>query len=76
MWPDRVVVAAPGLDQHPGFSKAVEDLTVEQLVAKRPIKAFVVAVFLWRARRDVERLHADLGEPCLHSGGDKFGTIA
>ena len=27
----------PGLDQHFGFDEAVEDLAIEQFVAKRPV---------------------------------------
>jgi len=41
---DRVVVPSPGFDQHLGFGEAVEDLTVEKLVAQRPVEALVVAV--------------------------------
>ena len=29
----------PGFDQHLGFSQAIEDLTIEQFVAKRPVEA-------------------------------------
>ena len=44
MWSDRIVVAAPSLDQHLGLGEAIEDLAVQQLVAKRPVEALVVAV--------------------------------
>ena len=70
MRPDGVVVTAPCLDQHPGLREAVEDLAIEQFVAKRPVEALVIAVLPWRARGDVERLHADLPEPGLDGGGD------
>ena len=36
-------MSPPGLDQHLGLSEAVEDLAVEEFVAKRPIKALIVA---------------------------------
>ena len=65
----------PGLDEHRGLSEAVEDLAIEQFVAKRPIEALVVTILPWRTRRDVERLHADLGEPFLDRRGNKFRTI-
>jgi hypothetical protein len=28
----------PGFDQHPGLGEAVEDFTIEQFVAQRPLK--------------------------------------
>jgi hypothetical protein len=67
---DSVVMTAPRLDQHPGLGEAVEDFAVEQFVAKRAVEALVVSVFPWRARRDVERLYADLAEPFLDCGSD------
>ena len=42
---DGVVMPPPGFDQHLGLGEAVEDLAIEQFVAKRPVEAFVVAVF-------------------------------
>ena len=65
----------PGFDQHPGLGEAVEDFTIEQFVAQRPIEAFIIAILPWRSRRDVERLHADLPQPLLDGIGDKFGAI-
>ena len=76
MRPDGVVVTAPRLDQHPGLREAVEDLAIEQFVAKRPVEAFVIAVLPWLARGDVERLHADLAEPGLDGGGDELAAVA
>jgi hypothetical protein len=72
---DGVVVPSLGLYQHFGLSEAIEDLAVEQFVAKRPVEALVIAILPRRAGRDVERLHADLGEPSLHGSGDKLGAI-
>lgn len=39
-----VEVLSPGLDQHLGFTKAGEDLQVEQLVSELAAEAFAVAV--------------------------------
>ena len=44
MGTDGVVVPPPGFDQHPRFGERVEDLAIEQLVAKRPVEALVVAI--------------------------------
>src|SRR3546814_6481896 len=71
---DRVVMPPPGFDQHLGLGEAVEDLAIEQFVAKRPVEAFVVAVLPWRRRGDVERLHADLRQPLLDCRRDKFAA--
>src|SRR3546814_6911950 len=55
---DRVVVPTPGFDQHLCFGKGVENLAVEQFVAKRPIEAFVVAVLPVRRDRKSTRLNS------------------
>ena len=47
MWPDGVVMSPPGFDQHFGLGEAIEDLTIEQFVAKRPIEAFIVPILPW-----------------------------
>ena len=52
---DGVVMPPPGLDQHLGLGETVEDLAVEQLIAKRPVEALVVAVLSRRTGRDVKR---------------------
>ena len=42
---DLVVVPPPAFDQHPRFGEGVEDLTIKQLVAKRPVEALVGSIF-------------------------------
>src|SRR3546814_10278555 len=63
LFPYTTLFRSPCLDQHPGLGKAVEDFAVEQLVPQGAVEALVIPVLPWRARRDVERLHADLPEP-------------
>ena len=53
MGPDRVVVASPALDNDLGLAQAVEDLAVEQLIAKAGVEAFDVAVLPRTASLDV-----------------------
>src|SRR3546814_14953331 len=53
---DRVVMPPPGFDQHLGLGEAVEDIAIEQFVAKRPVEAFGVDVLPWRRRGGVKRL--------------------
>ena len=41
---DGTVVPPPGFDEHARFGERVEDFAIEQLVAKRPVEALVVAI--------------------------------
>jgi len=75
MWPDRVVVAPPALDDDLGFSQRVEDLAVEQLVAQARVEAFDVTILPRAARCDVGGLCTDRGDPLLHGFGYKLRSI-
>ncbi len=44
--------APPGFDQYLCFGEAVEDLAVEQFIAKRPVEALVIAILPRRSRGD------------------------
>ena len=44
MWALRVVVPSPLLNDDPGFIEAVEDLSVQELVAEPGIEALAVSV--------------------------------
>ena len=44
MWADRVVVAAPLLDDDLGFAEGEEDLPVQEFVSEARIEALAVAV--------------------------------
>ena len=59
MWPDRVVVDAPLLDEHLCFSQRVEDFAVEQLIAQLAVEGFAVAVLPGAPRCDVHGLRAE-----------------
>jgi len=72
---DRVVMPPPSFDQHLGLGGRVEDLTIEQFVAQRPIEAFVVAILPRRCRGDVERLHTDIRQPFLDGRRVKLAAI-
>src|SRR6266480_3273454 len=54
MRPDRVVVASPALDDDLGLAQSVEDLAVEQLIAKASVEALDVAVLPRAAALDEE----------------------
>ena len=68
-------MSAPSFDQDLSLSQGVEDFSVQELVTHRAVEALAVAVLPWAARRDVERLHADLRQPFLHGIGDELGAV-
>jgi hypothetical protein len=74
--PLGVVVAPPGFDDDLGFGEAVEDLTVEQFVAKLRVEALAVAVLPRTSWFDEGGLRADRGNPLPHSLGDELRAVA
>ena len=44
MWPSRVVVDAPLLDDNLGFPEAVEDLAIQQFVPELAVEGLAVAI--------------------------------
>jgi len=73
--PDRVVVASPALDDDLGLAQSVEDLAVEQLIAKAGVEALDVAVLPRVASLDVSGLGADSCYPFLHGLGDELRSV-
>ena len=49
-----VVVVTPLRDHDPRFVEAVEDLAIEQFVAKRPVEALVVATWADRTQDSLD----------------------
>ena len=75
MRPDRVVVASPALDDDLGLAQSVEDLAVEQLIAKAGVEALDIAVLPRTASLDVSGLAADSCDPFLHGLGDELRSV-
>src|SRR3989440_1063320 len=75
MRPDRIVVASPALDDDLGLAQTVEDLAVEQLIAKAGVEALDVAVLPRTASLDVSGLGADSCDPFLHGLGDELRSV-
>ena len=73
MRPDGVVVPAPALDDGQGLLlEGLEDLPVEQFIAKPRVEAFDITILPWAPRSNV-------GGPCAHSHNpvaDVGGLIA
>ncbi len=65
-----IVVASPALDDDLGLAQSVEDLAVEQLIAKASVEALDVAVLPRAAALDVSGLGTDSRDPFLHGLGD------
>jgi hypothetical protein len=68
-------VLSPAFDDSFGLGEAVEDLAVEELVAKFGVEALAIAVLPRRAWLDEGRLRADRCDPLPHCFGDELGTI-
>ena len=75
MGPDRVVVASPALDDDLGLAQSVEDLAVEQLIAKAGVEALDVAVLPRATPLDVGGLGTDSCDPFPHGLGDELGSV-
>src|SRR5258708_11767119 len=72
---DCVVVASPTLDDDLGLAQSVENLAVEQLIAKAGIEALDVAVLPGAAPLDVGGLGTDSRDPVLHRLGDELRSV-
>src|SRR5258708_16372933 len=72
---DCVVVASPALDDDLGLAQSVENLAVEQLIAKAGIEALDVAVLPGAAPLDVSGLGTDGRDPVLHRLGDELWSV-
>ena len=70
-----VVVLPPLLDHDLCLVQAVEDFSVEQLVAQLPVERFAVAVLPGAAGGDVGSLGADRGDPVAQGDGDELRAV-
>jgi len=75
MWPDRVVVTPPTLDDDLGFAQRVEDFTIEQFIAQAGIKTLDVTILPGATWCDLGGLCADCCDPILHSLGEELRAI-
>jgi hypothetical protein len=73
--PGGVIVAPPSLDDDLGLGEAVEDLAVEQFVAKLRVEALAVAVLPRASRFDERGPCADSGDPLPHGFGDELRAV-
>src|SRR5262245_66539081 len=75
MRPNRIVMASPALDDDLSLAQSVEDLAVEQLIAKAGVEALDVAVLPRAAPLDVGGLGTDSRDPFLHCLGDELRSV-
>jgi hypothetical protein len=65
----------PAFDGDPRFLERVEDLAVQQFVAKLRVEALAIAILPWTAWLDVSGPGPDGGYPVLHGLGDELGAV-
>ena len=70
-----LVVPAPALDQHLGFTKAGEDLAVEQFVPELRVEALTVTILPGTPRLDEQGLHAEPAKPLSNCLGGELRPI-
>ena len=75
MWALRVVVPSPLLNHDPGFIEAVEDLSVQELVAEPGIEALTVSVLPRRSWFDVGGLGTDSLDPLPDRIRDELRSV-
>jgi hypothetical protein len=75
MWPDRIIVASPALDDDLGLTQGIEDLAIEQLITQPRIERFDIAVLPGTARLDIGRLGTDCGDPFLNRTRHELGSV-
>ena len=75
MWALRVVVPSPLLNDDPGFIEAVEDLSVQELIAEPGIEALTVSVLPRRPRFDVGGLGTDSLDPLPDRIRDELRSV-
>ena len=62
---DLVVLPEPNIDSDLGLPCGVEPFSVEDFFSQGAVEAFVIPIFPWRARIDLQRLDADPFHPVL-----------
>jgi len=75
VWALRVVVPSPLLNDDPGFIEAVEDLSVQELIAEPGIEALTVSVLPRRPRFDVGGLGTDSLDPLPDRIRDELRSV-
>ena len=74
VWPELVIVLAPGFDQVARFGEPEEKMFIEAFVAKFAVEAFDEGVLYWLAGLDV--VPGDpLGGPAQHRTTGEFGAV-
>jgi hypothetical protein len=72
---DRIVVPTPAFDDDPSLGERVEDLPVQQLVAKPGVEGFYEAILPRAPGHDVGGLRPNASNPLLHCLGDELGAV-
>jgi len=70
-----IEVNAPLLNQYLGFTEAVEQLSIEELIPELAVKALAIPVLPRAAWRDVGGVGAQALEPISENGGYKLRPV-
>lgn len=75
VWPDRVEVNSPPLDNDPGLAQGVEQLTVHKYILEAGVEAFTGAVLPGNPGSMQALFYADCGDPVPHLLGNDLRAI-
>ncbi len=75
MWPERVVLMPPALDQDLGLEQRIEELAIEKLGAEFPVERFDIAILPWASGLDEQSAHADLTQPLSDRSRREFRSV-
>src|SRR5690606_25430213 len=75
VWPAVVVIFPPGCGERPSRRHVVEYLDGQELIAHSAMEALSKTVLPGTARRDVQRLDADLFQPAADRRGDELRPV-
>jgi len=75
VWAQSVVMLAPPARDAADLLQAVEDLAIEQFIAKAGIEALDISILPGAAGFDVEGGDTEPTQPLSHRMGDELGTI-
>ena len=75
MGPHPIIRVLPALDEDLSLPERGKEFSVEQLIPKFAIEAFIVPVFPGTSRCDIQGCHPDLPQPLPHRLRTELGTV-
>ena len=75
MGPDVIVFLEPCVDHNLCLFETMEPFGIQDFMAKNAVEAFVVAVFPWAARIDLDRRYPNFSKPFLKMFGNELAAV-